>query len=42
MVETIEALPVPEIPSLMERPQEESLPVEGSLLAQQPAEEEEV
>ena len=42
MVETIEALPVPEIPSLMERPPEAQAPTQESLMAQPPVEEEEV
>ncbi len=43
MVETIETLPVPEMSSLMGRPEEQpEAPVDQSLLAQQPVEEEEV
>jgi len=42
MIETIEELPVPEMSSLMARPEKAPAPAEESLLAPQPATEEEV
>ena len=42
MVETIEALPVAEVPSLMERPPETQAPTQESLMAPPSVEEEEV
>jgi hypothetical protein len=42
MVETIEALPVTEVPSLMERPPEAQAPTQESLMAPPSVEEEEV
>jgi len=42
MVETIEKLPVPVMPSLMERPTETLSPAEESLMSQQPVQKEEV
>ena len=42
MIETLEELPVPEMSSLMSRPEEAPAPAEGSLLASPPTEEEQV